>query len=179
MHKPASANLNTPLRLPGTAVGIVACVILSLGGCASQQKVDRVHSSLYYQQASIQQLQHDIDAIERQRQEVISSLDQLRQESDKHSGLIRQNQSQLQQLDGAQQQLTRNLGAVRSSVAASRSAIASINSIEAQRQAIIRAQQEKWREITERTDRQLADIDQAKMGNALESTENTLENGPP
>jgi outer membrane murein-binding lipoprotein Lpp len=178
MIAPASDRLRAPLGRAGTAAAVLALANL-LSACASSQKVDRVHSSLYYQQASIQQLQHDIESIEQQRQEVLSRLDQLQRKSADHAGLIERNQRQLQQLGGAQQQLTRAVGAMRSSVAANRGAITSMSSVEQQRQAIIKAQRARWLEITEQADRKLADLDQPQMDANPGSTENAIDNGTP
>ena len=179
MIAPASDRLRAPLGRAGTAATIIALANLLLSGCASPRKVDRVPSSLYYQQASIQQLQHDIEAIEQQRQEVLSRLDQLQRKSADHAGLIERNQRQLQQLGGAQQQLTRTVGTMRSAVAANRGAITSMATAEQQRQAIIKAQRARWLEITEQTDRKLADLDQPQMDANPGSTENAIDNGTP
>ena len=179
MTAPARDRLRAPLGGAGTAATVIALATLLLSGCASSQKVDRVHSSLYYQQASIQQLQHDIEAIQQQRQDVLSRLDQLQRKSTDHAGLIERNQRQLQQLEGAQQRLTRAVSTVRSAVAANRGAITSMATAEQQRQAIIKAQRARWLEITEQTDRKLADLDQPQIGASQGSTENAIDNGTP
>ena len=63
-------------------IKILSAVFVSLlaSACASTQKVDRVHASIYHQQTSIQQLQSDMQRVEKQRLQVATELERLQQD---------------------------------------------------------------------------------------------------
>lgn len=161
-----------PAVLPNCSkIAVVTIASILVAGCAYQQKVDRVHSSLHYQQASIQQLQKDLATIQQQRAEVLSSLEQLQTNSTEHTAQIQQNALELEQLDNEQEQLDNKLSTMNHSVAVNRGAISNIKNSEQERLAIIKSQQEKWLEITAQADKELAEVNQPEPGRHLQSAE--------
>lgn len=150
---------------------VLACASLLMVACASPQKIDRVHSSLYHQQASLQQLEKDFQQLQVERAEVSSELERLEANDGARQEEIQHTRHQLQELDGKQAEIQQTMRQMGGDVANNTQSISQINSREQQRQAIIRAQQERWEQITAQANTKLAEIDQPQMNTDLETEE--------
>lgn len=155
---------------PLKALAVTAAVML-VAACASPQKVDRMHSSLYHQQASLQQLENDFLQLQQEREEVAAQLQQLEADNDAREEDIQQTRQQLEALDGEQVEIQKVMRQMDANVATNTRSIKAIQSKEEKRQAIIREQQRRWEQITTQTNTKLAEIDQPQMNPGLEGQE--------
>lgn len=155
-----------PLRTLATAAAVVLVT-----ACASPQKVDRMHSSLYHQQASLQQLEDDFLQLQQEREEVEAQLKQLEADNEARAEDIQQTRQQLQTLDGEQVQIQKVMRQMGADVATNTRSIEVMQSKDEKRQAIIREQQRRWEQITTQTNTKLAEIDQPQMNPGLEGQE--------
>lgn len=160
-----SNNPSTIASLVPTPVKHLAILSAALltAACASPQKVDRIHSSIYHQQATLQQLETDMQQIEQQRQQVESQLQQLEADSGAREEQIQQTRRQLVELDSRQSEVSRVMKQMNNSVASNTRSISSLQSKEEKRRAIIKAQQERWQQITAQANTKLAEIDQPPL----------------
>ncbi len=152
---------------------------IAITACASPKKVDRIHSSIYHQQASIQQLEDDMVQIEEERQQVAAELQRLETEGGARAEQIQQTRDQLLELDDQQNQIQQVMRQMDSKVTNNSRSISALESKEQKRRAIIRAQQERWQEITVQTDTKLAEVDQPQLNPGVESNEGDIDNAKP
>lgn len=157
---------------------IISAVMLT-AACASQQKVDRVHSSIYHQQASIQQLQSDMEQVEKERQQVNAELQQLQANSSANEEQIQDTRDQLLELDTRQSDINKVMKRVNTSIASNSRSISTIQTKEQKRQAIIKEQQQRWQQITAQTDTKLANMKQQPLETTLESNGSSSANAQP
>lgn len=157
---------------------IISAVMLT-AACASQQKVDRVHSSIYHQQASIQQLQSDMEQVEKERQQVNAELQQLQANSSANEEQIQDTRDQLLELDTRQSDINKVMKRVNTSIASNSRSISTIQTKEQKRQAIIKEQQQRWQQITAQTDTKLANMKQQPLETTLESNGSGSANAQP
>ena len=157
----------------------IMTALVFTAACASSQKVDRVHSSIYHQQASIQQLENDMEQVEKERQQVNAELQQLQANSSVNEEQIRKTKDQLLELDNRQSDINQVMRRVNSSVASNSRSIATINTQEQKRQAIIKEQQRRWQQITAQTDTKLADMEKQPLESTLESNPGGSANAQP
>lgn len=148
---------------------LISAITIS-AACASPQKVDRIHTSIYHQQASIQQLQSDMQQVEQERQQVNAELQQLQADSSSKDEQIRKTKDELVALDAKQADLNKVMKQVNTSVASNTRTISTIQTKERKRRAIIKAQQERWQQITAQTNTKLADIERKPLESGLESS---------
>jgi outer membrane murein-binding lipoprotein Lpp len=140
---------------------LVVFASLLLAACAAPQKVDRIHTSVYHQQASIQQLQSDLKEIKAQRQQVASDLQRLQADGGDNQQKIAATQSQLLELEAKQANISTVIQQVNNGVYKNTRSIATLNKAEQKRQDIIKAQKLRWQQITAQTNAKLAEIDRA------------------
>lgn len=164
--------------VPVKTLALLTAVLIT-AACASPQKVDRMHSSIYHQQATIQQLEHDMQDVQKQRQQVAAELQNLEANGSAQQEQIEQTREELLSLDQKQSEIGRVMQQMRSSVSGNSQSIAAIESKEKKRRAIIQAQQERWQQITAQTDTKLAEIDQPQLDNRLESGEGGIDSARP
>jgi chromosome segregation ATPase len=150
-------------------VAIVSAIVIT-AACASPQKVDRIHASIYHQQASIQQLQGDMQRVEEEREQVNAELQQLQADSSNREEQIQKTKDELVVLDARQADLNKVMKQVDNKVASNTRTISTINTQERKRQAIIKAQQKRWQQITAQTNTKLADIERQPLDSGLESS---------
>lgn len=158
---------------------VILSAVMFTVACASQQKVDRVHSSIYHQQASIQQLQSDMEQVEKERQQVNTELQQLQANSSANEEQIQKTREQLLELDSRQSDINKVMKRVDTSIASNRRSISTIRTQEQKRQAIIKEQQQRWQQITAQTDTKLAEMEQQPLDTTLESNGGGSANAQP
>jgi predicted nucleic acid-binding Zn-ribbon protein len=170
----------TPSRLAHRAKPVtIGFASLLTVACTTQQKVDRVHASIYHQEASIQQLESDLRDIEVQRGKILSDLDTIQVENDENADQIRQASDKLTALSDQQTALNNKMRNVNASVYSNTRSLSDIQSDEEKRMAIIKEQQEKWQQITQHTDRKLSELEPPKVATDLEAKESTSNNEQP
>jgi outer membrane murein-binding lipoprotein Lpp len=152
---------------------------VTLAACASPQKVDRMHASIYHQQATLQQLESDFEQIQQERQQVASELQRLEAGGNARQEEIQQSRNQLQELDAEQVKLQQVMRQMSNSVASNTQSISTMESKEKKRQAIIREQRERWQQITTQTNTKLAEMDQPQLNPGVESAGGVSNNAQP
>ncbi len=142
-------------------IKILSAVFVSLlaSACASTQKVDRVHASIYHQQTSIQQLQSDMQRVEKQRLQVATELERLQQDGSSNQQQIEVTRERLEALEAKQSDIAAVMSKVNSSVATNTRSISALKTSEQKRREIIKAQQLRWQQITAQTNTKLAEIE--------------------
>ncbi len=146
-------------------LGVVSLALMA-SACASPQKVDRVHASMYHQQASIQQLQTDMERVEKQRQQLTAELERLEQDGSSSQLQIDATRERLEVLEARQSDIAVVMREIKGNVASNTRSISSLKTTEQKRQEIIRAQKLRWQQITAQTNSRLAEIDSASSGPA-------------
>ncbi len=134
---------------------------LFVSACASPQKVDRVHASMYHQQASIQQLQSDMERVEKQRQQLTDHLQKLEQDGSSSQRQIDETRTRLEALEVKQSDIALVMRQLNGNVASNTRSISTLKTNEQKRREIIRAQQLRWQKITAQTNARLAEIESA------------------
>jgi chromosome segregation ATPase len=177
---PHPSRSRTPSRLAQCAKPVtIGFASLLTVACTTQQKVDRVHASIYHQAASIQQLETDLRDIEVQREKILSDLDTMQAENDESAEQIRQASMELTNLSDQQTALNKKMRNVNASVYSNTSSLSDIQSDEEKRMTIIKEQQEKWQQITQHTDQKLSELEQPQMATDSQAKESALNNGQP
>ncbi len=166
----ASFSTSSTSSISSIKIAAIASTIVVTAACASPQKVDRIHASIYHQQASIQQLQSDMEQVAKEREQVNAELQQLQTDSSNREEKIQQTKDELVVLDARQADLNKVMKQVNNKVASNTRTISTINTQEKKRQAIIKAQQKRWQQITAQTNTKLADIERRPLDSSLESS---------
>ena len=144
-----------------SSISVIASIsaALFLSACASPQKVDRVHASMYHQQASIQQLQTDMERVEKQRQQLTAELERLEQDGSSSQRQIDETRTRLEALETKQSDIALVMRQLNGNVASNTRSITTLRTNEEKRREIIRAQQLRWQKITAQTNARLAEIE--------------------
>lgn len=142
-----------------TKIFAVALTGLLASACASTEKVDRVHASIYHQQTSIQQLQSDMQRVEKRRQQVAAELERLQKDGTSNQQQIDLTRERLDALEVKQSDIATVMRQINTSVASNTRSISTLKTTEQKRREIIKAQQLRWQQITAQTNSKLAEIE--------------------
>ena len=141
---------------------VIFCAFISVlifSGCANNKDVERVESSVNIQDQKIGNLKEKIAQVDQKRVELHEEVLALKLSDDFNAREFSAVFNELKKMDNEYENLNFQLNTLLRSESANGDKIEQLELQEARRKEIIRQHNEKWKSITESTDRQLSDLD--------------------
>lgn len=143
-------------------ISVIFCVFMSVlifSGCANNKDVERVESSVNVQDQKIGNLKEQIAQVDQKRSELHEEVLALKLSDDFNAREFSAVFNELKKMDKQYENLNFQLNTLLRSESANGDKIEQMELQDARRKEIIRQHNEKWKNITESTDRQLSDLD--------------------